>query len=92
LLLSRQDSARWWRALDAATWSRPTALRGIVVCRAALGPAQGSMRHFVRENLSPHALVNALEDLIQEGLLPPGMARAIEEAVLRKTHMSGLWL
>ena len=92
LLLSPQTTQAWWNALQCARWSRPVALRGIVLCRAALGQRQGSMRHFVRENLCPQTLIDALEDLIQERCLPPGVARRIEEAVLAKTHVSGLWV
>src|SRR5262245_37633845 len=89
--LSRQQTARWWAALHAATWSRPVALHGIVACRAALGPAQGSLRHFVTTHISPQVLIAVLEDLIQERLLPPSIARALEEAILARTHVSGLW-
>jgi hypothetical protein len=89
--LSRQQAARWWAALQAAAWSRPVALRDIIACRAALGPAQGSQRQFVTTHISPQVLIDALEDLIQERLLPPGVARQMEEAVLARTHRIGLW-
>ena len=90
--LSRQETQQWWTAMQRASTSRSVALRGIILCRAALGRQQGTMRHFVTENLTPQVLIAALEDLIEEGLLPPATARRIEDAVLKKTHKSGLWL
>jgi hypothetical protein len=91
LLLSPQTTAQWWHALQQARWSRPVALRSIFTCRAALGPGQGSMHHFVTQNVSPQVLVAVLEDLIKEQRLPSAVARQIEEHVLHKTHRSGLW-
>jgi len=49
------------------------------------------MRHFLLLNVTPRGMVDALEDLIAEQLLPAAVARQIEEAVLRMTHGSGLW-
>jgi hypothetical protein len=90
--LSRQQTDQWWHALQQAQWSRPVALRGIILCRAALGRQQGTMHHFVTENLSPQVLIAALEDLIEERLLPPATARQIEERILGKVHRTGVWL
>jgi hypothetical protein len=90
--LSRQQAEQWWHALQRARWSRPVALRGIILCRAALGERQGSLHHFVTENFTPSVLIHVLEDLIRERLLAPATARQIEEAVLAKTHVSGLWV
>jgi hypothetical protein len=92
LLLSPQTTQQWWRALQRARWSRPVELRSVFLCRAALGTGQGSMRHFVTTNIAPAVLIGVLEDLIHEQVLPPATARAIEQAVLNKTHKSGLWL
>jgi hypothetical protein len=90
--LSRQQTAQWWQALVDAQWSRPVALRGMILARAALGPQQGPMRRFLTEQLSPQTLIDALEDLIREGVLPAGTARRIEQAVLDRTHISGQWV
>jgi hypothetical protein len=67
-------------------------LREIILCRSALGAVQGSVQYFVTRHVSPPVLVGALEDLVQERLLPPSEARQIEEAILQKTHRSGVWL
>ena len=90
--LSRQQTQQWWSALQQSQGRRPVALKGIIHCRAALGRQQGTMRHFVTENLSPQVLIAALEDLIAEGLLPPATGRRIEDGILRKVHKSGVWL
>ena len=92
LQLPSSLTAQWWEALQRAHWSRPVALRSIIVCRAALSTGQGSTHHFVTTNVSPAVLIDSLEDLIKEQRLPPVVARQIEEAVLRKTHRSGMWV
>jgi hypothetical protein len=92
LCLSRQQTDAWWGALSRARWSRAVELRSVFLCRAALGQGQGSVRHFVTTNIAPPVLIAALEDLIHERLLDPATARQLEEAVLAKTHKSGLWV
>ena len=92
LVLPSPTTKHWWGALQRARWSRPVALRTVFLCRAALGSRQGAVRHFVTQNVTPQTLIHALEDLIQERLLAPREARQIEEAVLAKTHVSGLWV
>jgi hypothetical protein len=50
------------------------------------------MHHFITQNVTLQILIAVCEDLIQEAVFPPGLAQEIEEAVLAKTHVSGLWL
>ena len=90
LVLSPQTTARWWHALQQSRWTRPVELRSVFVCRATLREGQGTMRHFLTANVTPQVLIAVLEDLIQEAVVPPGLARQIQEAVLQKTHRSGL--
>jgi len=91
--LTRQQTEQWWRALQDATWSRPTALRHAVLARALLREKQGTMRDFLTTQLAPKTLIDTLEDLIREQRLPAREARQIEEAVLQKMHgSSGLWV
>jgi hypothetical protein len=49
------------------------------------------MRDFLTVHLSPQTLLDALEDLIREQCLSAREAHALEEAVLAKTHATGLW-
>ena len=92
LRLDKQKCETWWRSLERAHWSRAVELWTVFVCRNALLGGQGSMSHFLTTNVSPQVLVATLEDQIKEGVLPAPVARRIEDAVLLKTHASGLWL
>ena len=74
--LSRQQTEQWWHALQRARWSRPVELRSVFLCRVALGPQQGTMRHFVTQNLSPAVLIDALEDFNQGTVAIPSHGTA----------------
>src|SRR5215217_2996171 len=73
--LSRQQIDQWWRALLAAHGRRAVALRESLRCREVLGAVQASSRQFMTTHVTPQVVVTVLEDLIEEGLLPPGAAR-----------------
>jgi hypothetical protein len=47
--------------------------------------------HLVYGVCAPHALIEVLEALVDEGQLPRSQATAIEEAVLRNVDREGEW-
>jgi hypothetical protein len=91
LRLDADRAARWWKALQAATSRRAVAVYSAVQSRAALGLAQGSLEHFVLDLVHPRVLVEALDDLVQEGWLPAQMAYALQDVVLSQTDATGAW-
>jgi hypothetical protein len=91
LSLSRTKSEQWWQALSAAAWSRPVAVRSAFLYRAQLQRGPQALPALDNRTLSPCLLIDTLEDLIQERLLPPRAARHIEEAILSHVDAAGGW-
>jgi hypothetical protein len=91
LQLSASHCEAWWQALAHARWSRATALRSMVQCQSALATDWREVVRLYEDAMSPAALIAVLEDLIEEARLAPGLARRMEEHVLRQTTQHGHW-
>jgi hypothetical protein len=91
LQLSASHTEAWWQALAHARWSRATELRSMVQAQSALAQDWRAVVRLYEATLTPAALIAVLEDLITEARLAPGLARRIEDAVLRQTTQHGQW-
>jgi hypothetical protein len=79
----------WWRALGRSHHGRALAVRQAVLLFDAAPVAEAY--HLVYGVCAPHALIEVLEALVDEGQLPRSQATAIEEAVLRNVDREGEW-
>src|SRR5262245_17806945 len=89
--LSSTKTAQWWQAITQARWSRAVELRSMVLTQAALATEWRAVMRLYADTMAPAALLGLLEDLIVEGMLPPVVARRIEERVLAQTNIAGRW-
>jgi len=88
LALPRRAAQEFWRALCQSQWQAALGLRQSFVLYAAvrLAPA-GLLEHAA----CPAVVVEVLENLHREGLLPRAQVTALEEAILRRTTIDGGW-
>ena len=91
LHLSRTKAEQWWSALQRSRWSQATELRHIVQLHTDVDSNWHQVWSLYQQAMGPAALIATLEDLIQEGQLPPLMARRIESNVLAQTDHTGQW-
>ena len=91
LRLSASHTEAWWQALAHARGSRATALRSMIQCQTARATDWREVVRLYEETMTPAALIAVLEDLITEARLAPGLARRMEDAVLRQTNQDGTW-
>ena len=91
LHLDADRAARWWQALQQAEGKQAVTLHGVVLARVTFGPGHRTLEQFVTECLTPQALIATLEEVAADGLLPPHVAHALEDVVLRETDAAGQW-
>ena len=91
LKLSPHQMRRWWIALSHAHHEKAVLLRTAILCQAALPYSRTSLYHLAYANMKPSFLIEALEVLVDEGLLLRREASQIEEHILRQLTAIGQW-
>lgn len=89
--LSQRQSRRWWQALQQSTGARSVAMRTALLAAGCEWVSRDRLKHLMDQSVTPQSCIAVLEDLVEEGRLPPGDARAMEQAVLAKTAKEGTW-
>ena len=86
--LTPADADRFWRALEASHYSRPTTLRHQF---ALPGSMAVDVHHFVTQVLTPALAIGIVEDLVHEKRLSRSTANRIQVAMLEQINAHGVW-
>jgi hypothetical protein len=94
ILLDLDDNAidRFWTALSASPWENCAAMVRLFQLRSEIHPASiDGWRVVICQQLPPKRLIDALEALVQQALLPRLEATSIEERILARCDQHGQW-
>jgi hypothetical protein len=78
-----------WQAVDTAEGAKPRAWRAQLLTYGAGNPNVADT--FVRREMPPRVVVEALEALVAEGRLTRGQSNTMMAHVLRRVQADGTW-
>ena len=85
--VAEEDGSAFWDAVARSQTLRPTVLRS----NLALVSDPVAMARFVRQTCTPSAVLQTLEDLVQEGQLSGPRATRMQTCLQARVDPSGQW-
>jgi hypothetical protein len=92
--LSARQTRQTWSALYRARWARAAGWRQTLAHFEGQHPTLRSPErvfHFLATNVQPETIINVVESLIEERLLPRREGHQIEECILAHVGREGDW-
>jgi hypothetical protein len=93
--LSEAARAQWWTALNQAQTPKPVAwVRQLLFydARPSWNHAPDAEQAYILRSMAPTVVVDALEALVEEGLLSRQRGSALQDAVLTCVNRDGQWI
>ena len=91
LCLTHHETVCWWQTVSRAQSPKAVALRSTLLYHAGREETDALLHHLVQHTLRPHALIAAIEAMVEEGSLSRAQANGWEDAVLQQTDHLGAW-